>query len=75
MDKSEAIRLCREHLSECIVFEECNYPPNGLYNFNPSDEYLFIVSYPERSAYVGSTAYIAVSKTTGVVRFLGYVGE
>ena len=75
MDKAEAIRLCREYLSKCIEFKECNNLPSGVYNLDPSDKYLFSVRFSEGSSYVGSTAYIAVSKKTGVVRFLGYLGE
>lgn len=75
MDKAEAIRLCREYLSKCIEFEECNYLPSGLYNFDPSDKYLLSVRFSEGSSYVGSTAYIAVSKKTKVENFLGYLGE
>ena len=71
MDKSEAIRLCCEYLNRFIEIEECDYLPSGLYHFNPSDDYLFIVRFHARSPFIDSNPYISISKATGVVKFLG----
>ncbi len=74
MNKSEANRIAHSFLCEHIELEQCNELPIGLYNFQHSEEILFSFHIFGHSS-VGASEYIAVSKETGGVRYLGFLGE
>jgi hypothetical protein len=74
MNEKEARELAIDFLSNRIGLVLCKEIPDGLYNFNSTDNYLFtfdLISQP----HVGGTNYLSVSKTTGEVRFFENVGE
>jgi len=76
MDKNTACTLARNFLSEKITLTLHETPPAGiaLYSFNPDDEFLFSYKLGEVPA-IGGTNYISVSKISGDVRYLGFLGE
>jgi len=74
MNKSEANRIAHSFLCDHIELELCNEPPNGLYEFNHSDEILFRFCVFGHMS-VGGSEYIAVSNETGAGRYLGFLGE
>jgi len=76
MDKNTARTLARNFLSEKITLTLHEMAPAGIafYNFNPVDEFLFSFKLGEVPA-IGGTDYIAVSKISGDVRYLGFLGE
>jgi hypothetical protein len=74
VNELEANRTAHKFLCEHIELEQCNELPNGLYNFKSSEELLFRFRLFGHSL-IGSTEYIAVSKETGVVRYVGFHGE
>ena len=73
MDTPEANGIAREFLRENIELEHVE-PPNGLYGFKPSEEIVFRIRFFGHST-IGSSEYVAVSKKTGAVRYLGSYGE
>jgi len=73
MDTPEANRIARKFLREQIELEHSE-PPNGLYGFKPSEEIVFRFRLFGHST-IGSSEYVAVSKKTGAVRYLGSYGE
>jgi sorbitol-specific phosphotransferase system component IIA len=76
MDKNTACTLARNFLSEKIALTFHETPPAelALYNFKPDDEFLFSYKLGGVQA-IGGTDYIAVSKVSGGVRELGFLGE
>ena len=76
MDKNTARTLARNFLSEKITLTLHDTPPAGiaLYSFNPDDEFLFSYKLGGQPA-IGGTDYLAVSKISGKVRYLGFLGE
>jgi hypothetical protein len=74
MNESEASKIVHAYLCENISLEKCKNIPSELYESNPDDEYLFSFKLLGRSN-IGSSEYIAVSITTGSVRYLGFHGE
>lgn len=75
MDVEEANKIAHAFLSEHIEIEQCADPPDGLYAFNRSKEFLFRFRLFGHSWMIGSSEYIAVSKETGAIRYLGFHGE
>jgi len=74
MDQEEAERIARDYLSKCIKLEWCKNPPKGLYGFNPDSDVVFMFDF-YKTLRLGSTKYLAVSKATGLARYLGAFGE
>ncbi len=76
MDEKSAITIVRNYLSEKIELTCHEKPPDGisLWDFNPAEELLFIYRLDGQPAF-GGTDYIAVSRITGTVRELGFLGE
>ncbi len=75
MDEAEAKKIAREFLFEHIEIEYSADPPDGLYAFQRSQEFLFRFALFGRSGVIGGSEYIAVSKNKGTVRYLGFLGE
>jgi hypothetical protein len=76
MDEKSAITIVRNYLSEKIELTFHEKPPDGisLWDFNLAEELL--VSYRlGGQPTIGGTDYIAVSRITGNVRELGFLGE
>jgi len=74
MNQVEAEKLARSFLSGCIELEYCAESPRGIYGVNYENEMLFSFSlFGENS--IGSSPYVAVSRETGEVRYLGRYGE
>ena len=75
MNKTDAEKLARVFLCNYIELEHCkNSDDLALYDFNPSDEFIFSFGWPGNFS-VGSSAYISISKITGKARHLGNLGE
>jgi hypothetical protein len=74
VNESEANRTAHAFLCKHIDLEQCNELPNGLYEFKPSEEFLFKFRLFGHSS-IGSSEYIAVSKETEVVRYVGFHEE
>ena len=74
MNRKDAEILARSSLAESLVLEFCDTPPRTLYGFNPTEEYLFTFQLYDNLS-IGSSPYIAVSRESGEVRFLGRSGE
>jgi hypothetical protein len=76
MDEKSAITIVRNYLSEKIELTFHEKSPDGisLWDFNLAEELL--VSYRlGGQPTIGGTDYIAVSRITGNVRELGFLGE
>lgn len=75
MNDVEAENLARAFLSEKIEIKG-TAPSNNLalYNFNAAEEVLFRFQLFGRPS-MGSSEYIAVSRNTGQVRYIGHCGE
>lgn len=73
MDAKQAERLLREHVTTTTEFVLCDAVPDGLYLVDGSDEYLFAIV--NKGYRVGGQEFMAVNKTTGIVRSAGFVGE
>lgn len=71
----QALAHAREYLRRILDIRPCHMIPCGLYGFDPSTEYLFLVVRGESAGYVGGTEYLAVSKSSGKVRHAGAIGE
>lgn len=67
-----ALRLAQASLEASATLAACAQAPYHAITADPSQEFLFSVSYPYR---LGGTDYVAVCKTTGVVRYAGTFGE
>jgi len=74
MNKKDAEILARSSLAESIMLEYCDTPPQTIYGFNPTEEYLFTFQL-DRGLSIGGSPYLAVSKESGEVRYLGFCGE
>ena len=74
MNKKDAEMLARSSLGENIDLEYCDEPHPAIYGFNAEEEYLFTYL-PDCGSYVGGSSYLAVSKESGKVRYLGFHGE
>lgn len=77
MTPEDARDAARVYLRSWLDVRQCLAPPGGLglYDFDPSRDYLFEIVRGEDRPRVGGTAYLAVSRTTGAVRYAGTVGE
>ena len=75
MNDVEAKNLAHRFLCENIDLECCNEQPQGFYGFHPSEEILFRFRLFGALTSIGSSEYVAVSKITGKVRYLGHLGE
>lgn len=74
MNKDAAEAAARAFLRSWLDVKYCpDPPPSHVLYFDPSEEYLFevVLGHPR----LGATEYLAVSKTTGKVRYAGAVGE
>ena len=74
MNESKACKIARAFLSDQIELEQCNELPGGLYKFNDAEEILYRFRLFSHLSFGGSE-YIAVSKESGAVRYLGFLGE
>jgi hypothetical protein len=76
MEKKSAITIVRDYLSEKIELTFHEKPPDGisLWDFNPAKELLFSYRLGGQPA-IGGIDYIAVSRITGNVTELGFLGE
>jgi hypothetical protein len=76
MDEDTAKKLAKEHLAEQIQLTLHEEMPPGvnIYNFNIADEYLFSYKFTTPTM-IGGSNYISVSRSTGKVRGLGFLGE
>ena len=76
MDEKSAITIVKNYLSEKIELTFHEKSPDGisLWVFNPAKELLFSYRLGGQPA-IGGTDYIAVSRISGNVRELGFLGE
>jgi len=74
MNESDASKIVHAYLCDHIRLEKYKEVPSGLFGFRPDDEYLFSFTLFGHQA-IGGSEYIAVSKATGSVRYLGFHGE
>jgi hypothetical protein len=76
MDKKSTIAIVRNYLSKKIELTIHEKPPDGisLWDFNPAKELLFSYRLGGQLP-IGGTDYIAVSRISGNVRELGFLGE
>ena len=76
MDNKNAIGILRDYLSKKIELTFHETPPGGisLWNFNPAEALLFSYRLGVQLS-IGGTDYIAVSRISGNVRELGFLGE
>jgi len=74
MNKEDAKKLARSFLSKTIKLEFCAHPPKEIYGINQEGEFLFTIQLNGESS-IGSSPYIAVSRETAFVRYVGHFGE
>ncbi len=76
MDEKSAITIVRNYLSEKIelTFHEKSLDGISLWDFNLAEELLVSYRLGGQPA-IGGTDYIAVSRISGNVRKLGFLGE
>ena len=74
MNKKVAVELARSFLIKNIELEYCSEPPGPIYNFNPEEDFLFTFQMFSGSS-IGASQYLAVSKKTGTVSYIGNIGE
>jgi hypothetical protein len=74
MNQVEAEKLARSFLSNRIELHYCGNSPKGIYDVNFEEEMLFSFGLLGENS-IGGSPYVAVSKETGEVRYLGYFGE
>ena len=76
MDEDTAKKLAKEYLAEQtqLTFHEEMPPGVNIYNFNLVDEYLFSYKFATPTM-IGGSNYISVSRISGKVRGLGFLGE
>lgn len=72
---TEALEMARVAIRGMLDVCLCHDIPDGLYDFDPDDEYLFAIYGKAIQDHVGETRFVAVSKTTGDVRDAGTAGE
>ena len=70
----EAAAIARAFAGTLLDVVLCDSPPSGLYEFNPTTEYLFAIRY-RRLTTVGGCDYIAVSRLNGKARLAGFADE
>lgn len=75
VDAARAKQLAQEFVGTRAKLVPCNGAPVGLYNADATKEFFFIVVQRTTEHRVGGTECVAVSKSTGVVRSMGFVGE
>jgi len=74
MNPEKAEKLARDFLSKRIELQYCGNSPQGIYSVNFEKDMLFTFQvFGENS--IGSSPYVAVSRETGEVRYLGRFGE
>ena len=74
MNPYEAEKIAGSFLSKSIELQYCGNSPRGIYDVNYENEILFKFQlFGELS--IGGSPYVAVSRETGEVRYLGYFGE
>lgn len=74
MKDADAYRIAQAFLCENISLERCEEPPEGMYDLNESGDLLFTFRLFGHAS-VGASEYVAISKATGAVRYLGFRGE
>lgn len=76
MDPDFAESIAREYLAKNIQFTFHKEQPadTAFYNFDPADNYLFSFKLGGQQT-LGGKDYIAVSKCSGKVHYLGFYGE
>lgn len=75
MVELKAVEIAHEYLCNNIKLELCVDAPSGIYNVkHTDDDYLFAFSLFGGSG-IGSSEYVSVSKSSGDVRYLGFLGE
>lgn len=74
MNTTDAGEIARAYLCKHIQLEQCAEIPSELYGFKPSDVYLFRFKLFGQMS-IGSSEYVAVTKSTGSVHYLGEHGE
>ena len=74
MNESEIKQLAHDFLCQNIELEICNEIPDVLYEFNSKDELLFGFRLFGHIG-IGASEYISVSRTTGTVKYRGFVGQ
>lgn len=79
MNPKEAESLARKFLSESLIrLHPCEEAPASrgyCIGGNPDDYYYFVVDFVGEPSHVGASRYVAVSKTTGEVAYMGRIGE
>ena len=74
MNQYEAEKMARSFLSKSIELHYCGNSPQGIYGVNFENEMLFRFRlFGDNS--IGGSPYVAVSKETSEVRYLGYFEE
>lgn len=74
MNEPEIKQLARDYLCQKIELELYNKIPCGTYGFDPDEELLFGFRLFGRAS-LGASEYLSVSKTTGKVRYRGFLGQ
>ena len=74
MNREDAKKLARSFLSKRIELHYCGNSPQGVYEVNFENELLFKFQLFGESS-IGNSPYVAVSRETGEVRYLGRFGE
>ena len=74
MNEREAKQSIHKFLCDHIELELCTNFSDISYELNPENEFIYRFEL-FGSTSVGSSEYIAISKLSGSVRYLGYIGE
>lgn len=74
MNETDAAKLVHKYLCEHIELELCTETPKDLYNFRHEDECLFRFKLFGHLT-IGSSEYIAINKSTGSIRHIGFLEE
>ena len=74
VDAERARELAQAFVGSEVELTLCDGTPVGLYLVSRSDCFYFLVSRPNQWR-VGGDKCVSVSKVTGLVRSVGYVGE
>jgi hypothetical protein len=75
LDERQIKDICRESWAQKFDFVLVPGVPDGVYNAVPANEWQYLyVHNPMRMA-AGASYYLAVHKSTGQVRDIGWCGE
>jgi hypothetical protein len=66
--------LCNRYRQSVSIVPVDSLPHPGAYNFDPGGWELFSVRHRTRQE-LGAAEFVAVSKSTGEVRYLGHIGQ